>query len=97
MAWKMASAFVVAGENQEPNGIFAFAVAAAGVEGLFRQLERNSAGEFLAMAEPMPLTQQQCDPEFVLMLPEPNAQIDPEVMAAMKQLFSLGGEMEARP
>lgn len=96
IAWKMASAFIVAGENQEPDGIFSFAVSAEGAKGQFRQIERDSAGNVVSLGETRILDHQQCDPQFLSMLPETEAAIDPVVMSAMKQIFGLDDEWKSR-
>lgn len=95
MAWKMASAFIVSGETTEPAGIFSFAVAADSVEGVFRSIEHDADGK-VTIGQPVALDQEQCDPEFVLMLPDTTAEIDADTMAQLEKVFGLGGEMEAQ-
>ena len=94
MAWKMATAFVVAGENTDPNGIFCFAITHDYVDGVYRMIQRDGAG-VATLGQIEPLSHQQCDPVFIEMLPTERAEIAAETLAKLEKVFGLGGEMEA--
>ena len=91
MAWKQASAFIMAGELKEPDAIAAYAVCCDGCTGVMRLIER----EPLSFREKQWLDESTIDSQLVALLSSGETSIDRETEEDLKRLFGEGGEYQA--
>ena len=88
MAWKQASAFILASELKVPDAIVAFAACRDGHAAVMRLIRR----EPLSFGDDQWLEENQIGPEVVALLPSGSVSIDHETKADLKRLFGEGGE-----
>ena len=91
MAWKQASAFVLASELKEPDAIVAFAACRDGHAAVMRLIER----EPLSFDDDQWLEESQIGSEVPALLRSGEASIDRETETDLKRLFGEGGEYQA--
>jgi hypothetical protein len=88
MAGKLAQAFVMSAEIEEPDAIVAIAVSRDGREGVLQKIARNPLG----FGAPRWLDAAAVDPEVVALLPGRETVLDAETLQDLERAFVPGGE-----